>query len=180
MFKQTTCVYVRQTTTKSVVWTTTTNKQLNKQQQTQQTTNVICLIWLFVCILITIQVRLESIGLYVLSTIALNSPSQHNMIKRMSCAWTTQLQSKATGVIFCRNTSSTQDMLVCWLLTQYPSNMQGDPLDEMPHWRRTCRWHLLPHLVTLYWANHTVQNKLRTNCSQTCQRQSFELNDLKF
>ena len=26
----------------------------------------------------------------------------------------------------------------------------------------------------------TVQNKLRTNCSQTCQRQSFELNDLKF
>ena len=28
--------------------------------------------------------------------------------------------------------------------------------------------------------NYTIQNKLRTNCSQTCQRQSFELNDLKF
>ena len=27
---------------------------------------------------------------------------------------------------------------------------------------------------------YTIQNKLRTNCSQTCQRQSFELNDLKF
>ena len=27
---------------------------------------------------------------------------------------------------------------------------------------------------------YTVQNKLRTNCSQTCQRQSFELSDLKF
>ena len=27
---------------------------------------------------------------------------------------------------------------------------------------------------------YTVQNKLRTNCSQTCQRQGFELNDLKF
>ena len=27
---------------------------------------------------------------------------------------------------------------------------------------------------------YTVQNKLRTNCSQPCQRQSFELNDLKF
>ena len=26
--------------------------------------------------------------------------------------------------------------------------------------------------------NYTIQNKLRTNCSQTCQ--SFELNDLKF
>ena len=29
-------------------------------------------------------------------------------------------------------------------------------------------------------AIYTIQNKLRTNCSQTCQRQSFELNDLKF
>ena len=29
-------------------------------------------------------------------------------------------------------------------------------------------------------ARYTIQNKLRTNCSQTCQRQSFELNDLKF
>ena len=28
-------------------------------------------------------------------------------------------------------------------------------------------------------SNYTIQNKLRTNCSQTCQRQSFELNDLK-
>ena len=27
---------------------------------------------------------------------------------------------------------------------------------------------------------YTIQNKLRTNCSQTCQIQSFELNDLKF
>ena len=27
---------------------------------------------------------------------------------------------------------------------------------------------------------YTIQNKSRTNCSQTCQRQSFELNDLKF
>ena len=26
---------------------------------------------------------------------------------------------------------------------------------------------------------YTIQNKLRTNCSQTCQSQSFELNDLK-
>ena len=32
------------------------------------------------------------------------------------------------------------------------------------------------HIHVLY----TIQNKLRTNCSQTCQRQSFELNDLKF
>ena len=29
-------------------------------------------------------------------------------------------------------------------------------------------------------ALYTIQNKLRTNCSQTCQRPSFELNDLKF
>ena len=28
--------------------------------------------------------------------------------------------------------------------------------------------------------SYTIQNKLRTKCSQTCQRQSFELNDLKF
>ena len=27
---------------------------------------------------------------------------------------------------------------------------------------------------------YAIQNKLRTNCSQTRQRQSFELNDLKF
>ena len=33
-------------------------------------------------------------------------------------------------------------------------------------------------IIIIYY--YTIQNKLRTNCLQTCQRQSFEVNDLKF
>ena len=55
--------------------------------------------------------------------------------------------------------------------------------------KEICLSDVLAYCWDFHWFNgsankiklkYTIQNKLRTNCSQTCQRLSFELNDLKF
>ena len=57
---------------------------------------------------------------------------------------------------------------------------EGSPHAELPFVRDSvCRFGFVIIYKTVL-QKYTIQNKLRTNCSQTRQRQSFELNDLKF